>query len=471
MIRYPLVTPHILSVRKLRKLLTVLSIDKLDAGDTRREVADAGMPGLRLVIQPKPSGTKSWCVRYRYGGRPRKLTLGTYPVVDLVKARERAKDALEAIERGEDPAAEMKVAKTIQHAPKADRDAFGVLVRRWLDSYVIPNTRSWWETARLLGLHVVRGETRTKGLPVFREVPGGIVARWAERPVTKIRRRDIHELLDVSKARGGRTVVNRELGTLKRFFNWCVDAEIIETSPAFRLAKPLAEGKRTRILSDTELNLVWRAAEIEGFPFGDIVRLLILTAQRRGEVAGLLRPELDTKAKAWILPPERTKNGLPHLVPLTTTSIAILEGAPKIVGEDHLYGLGGRTPFSGFSRGKARLDERITKLAKADDPRATDMPEWNLHDLRRTVATGMARLGVLPHVVEAVLNHVSGSKAGVAGIYNLWTYETEKREALELWARHVRKIADPPKARGPRRPRGRRISYGVVDPLGSRTAG
>jgi len=442
LIRYPLVTPLLLSVRKLRKLLTVLSIDKLTAGEARREIADAGMPGLRLIIQPKPSDTKSWCVRYRYAGRPRKLTLGTYPVVDLVKARERAKDALERLERGQDPAAEKKIANAAQHAPKTDRDAFGILVRRWLDSHVIPNTRSWWETARLLGLHVVPGETRPADLPVFREVPGGIVARWAERPVSKIRRRDIHELLDASKARGGRTIVNRELGALKRFFNWCVDAEIVDISPTFRLAKPLAESKRTRILSDAELRLVWRAAEIEGFPFGDIVRLLILTAQRRGEVAGLVRPEIDVRAKAWILPPERTKNGLPHLVPLSTTAVAIISGAPKIVDEDHLYGLGGRTPFSGFSRGKARLDERIAKLAKEEDPRAKDMPEWNLHDLRRTVATGMARLGVLPHVVEAVLNHVSGSKAGVAGIYNLWTYEHEKREALELWSRHVRKLSE-----------------------------
>ncbi len=429
-------------MRKLRKLLTVLSIDKLTAGEARREIADAGMPGLRLIIQPKPSDTKSWCVRYRYAGRPRKLTLGTYPVVDLVKARERAKDALETLERGEDPAVDKKIAKAAQHTPKADQDSLGVLVRRWLNSHVIPNTRSWRETARLLGLHVAPGETPPTSLPLFRDVPGGIVAKWAERPVSKIRRRDIHELLDASKARGGRTVVNRELGVLKRFFNWCVDAEIIETSPTFRLAKPLAESKRTRILSDAELRLVWRAAEIESFPFGDIVRVLILTAQRRGEVAGLVRPEVDARAKAWILPPERTKNGLPHLVPLSTTAVAIISAAPKILDEDHLYGLGGRTPFSGFSRGKARLDERIARLAKEEDPGAKDMPEWNLHDLRRTVATGMARLGVLPHVVEAVLNHVSGSKAGVAGIYNLWTYEREKREALDLWAQHVRKITE-----------------------------
>jgi integrase len=426
----------------LRKLLTVLSIDKLEAGETRREIADAGMPGLRLIIQPKPSGTKSWCVRYRYAGRPRKLTLGTYPVVDLVKARERTKDALEALERGEDPAAEKQIAKAAKIVPNADRDAFGVLARRWLDTYVIPNTRSWHEAARLLGLHVVPGsEPREGGLPLFREVPGGIIARWGERPVDKIRRRDIRELLEVSKARGASIVANRELGILKRFFNWCVDGEIIDTSPAFRLAKPSVENKRTRLLSDAELRLIWLAAEIEAYPFGDIVRLLILTAQRRGEVAGLVRPEINLAAKAWILPAERTKNGLPHFVPLSADAVGILERAPKFVDEDHLYGLGGRSPFSGFSRGKARLDERILKLAKAEDPRAKDMPEWNLHDLRRTVATGASRLGVDPHVVEAILNHQSGTKAGVAGIYNLWTYEREKREALDLWARHVREIS------------------------------
>lgn len=425
---------------RLRKLLTVLSIDKLEAGKERREVADAGMPGLRLIIQRKPSGTKSWCVRYRYAGRSRKLTLGTYPRIDLVKARERAKDALEAIERGEDPAADRKATKALQHVPGADQDSFEVLVRRWLDSYVIPNTRTWRETARLLGLHVAPGEPRTGGLPVFRVVPDGIVSRWSERQVGKLRRRDVRELLDGSKARGGRTVVNRELGVLKRFFNWCVDGEIIEASPAARLAKPMAEGKRTRILSDSELRLVWIAAEAEGFPFGDIVRLLILTAQRRNEVAGTSRPEIKHNSRAWFIPPERTKNELEHFVPLSESALSILTAMPRFTGS-YLFGASGEQPFSGFSRAKRRLNERVNKLASEEAGEPVEIPNWTLHDLRRTAATGMARLGVLPHVVEAILNHISGSKADVAGIYNLWTYEVERRDALELWARHVSSIA------------------------------
>lgn len=425
----------------MRKLLTPLSIDKLNGTSVRREIADAGMPGLRLVIQPKPSSSKSWCVRYRYGGRPRKVTLGSYPLIDLVKARQRAKDALETIERGEDPAVEQKTTKAQQHQPGADRDSFGVLIRQWLYGQVIPNTRSWRETARLLGLHVVREvlatEERSDGLPTFREVPGGIVARWAERPVPNLRRRDIRELLDGSKTRGARTAVNRELGVLKRFFNWCVDGEIIDASPATRFVKPFAEGKRSRMLSDGELRLIWLAAGQEGYPFGDIVRALILTAQRRTEVAGISRSEFKG-SKSWVLPPERTKNGLPHLVPLSDLTWAILQNVPKFGGGDYVFGLNGQTAFSGYSRGKARLDERIAKLAKKEA--SGDVPEWDLHDLRRTAATGMARLGVLPHIIEAVLNHVSGSKAGVAGIYNLWTYEAEKRAALELWARHVTRV-------------------------------
>ena len=419
-----------------RKLLTDLAVENLQGRSARREIADAGMPGLYLIVQP--SGSKSWAVRYRYGGRPRKLTLGLYPAVSLAKARGRAQDALEAIDRGDDPAVAMLAAKDEQHHPSADRDAFGNLIREWFYDHAIPNTRSWTETARLLGLKIDEdAEPRGDGKPVFLDVKDGIAARWAEKPVPRLRRRDIRELLDDSKARGARTTANRELAALKTFLNWCVDKEVIEVSPALRIAKPAPENKRTRILTDAELRVIWLAAEAEGYPFGDIVRLLILTGQRRGEVAGAPWSEINLKAREWILPERRTKNGMPHLVPLNDTAIELLEGVPRFKGGSFLFGLGGRTGFTGYSKGKARIDTRVTELAKGE------LPEWSLHDIRRTVATKMARLGVLPHEIEAVLNHVSGSKAGVAGIYNLYTYEKEKRAALKLWAEHVARVVDP----------------------------
>lgn len=418
----------------MRKLLTPLAIEKLEGTTDRREIADAGMPGLRLVIQPKPSSSKSWCIRYRYGGRPRKLTLGSYPLIDLTKARERTKDALEAIERGEDPAIEKKATKALQYLPAADRDSFGVLLRQFFHSHAIPKTRSWPETARLLGLVVDKDASEPGRPPVLRDIPDRIAARWAERQVSNIRRRDIIALLDESKARGATTTANRELSALSKFFSWCCERDIIGASPALGVRKPAPEVRRERVLTDSELSIVWRAAVAEGYPFGDLVRMLILTAQRSAEVSGLIWPEIDLVKCTWSLPGTRTKNKRPHLVPLSEPAVELLETIPHFAGGEFLFGLSGKSKFSGFSRAKARLLEKVDDIAAAE---RVKFEPWTLHDLRRTAATRMADLGVMPHVIEAVLNHISGSKAGVAGTYNRSLYEPEKRTALELWAKHV----------------------------------
>lgn len=428
----------------MRKLLTALAIEKLDAGDARKEIADAGMPGLRLVIQPKPRGSKSWALRYRYGGKPRKLTIGPYPLIDLLKARERAKDALEAIERGEDPAAEKKAKKGLQHRPKADKDSFGELVRQFIYLHAIPNTRRWRATAGLFGLHVDRQESKPNAPPVFKAAPDGLASRWAERQVSDFKRREIIALLDEYRARGSGITANRVLAALSRFFAWCVDRDIIETSPVVRIRKPTPEKKRERVLSDKELAIVWQAATAEGYPFGTLTQLLILTAQRRDEVAGLSWPELDLVACQWSIPGSRTKNKRPHIVPLSSEAVEVIETVPKFAGGEFLFGMGGRSAFSGYSHAKERLDQRVNKLAA--EQKVKILP-WTLHDLRRTAATRMADLGVLPHIVEAVLNHISGAKADVAGVYNLSLYAPETRAALELWANHVMAISAIPRER------------------------
>ena len=149
------------------------------------------------------------------------------------------------------------------------------------------------------------------------------------------------------------------------------------------------------------------------------------------EVSGASWPEFDLKARTWLLPSARTKNARTHLVPLSDAALDVLTGLPRFADGPFLFGLGGRTEFTGYSKAKGRIDARVAKL------REKSMPSWTLHDLRRTCATGMARLGIAPHIVEAVLNHISGSRAGVAGIYNLYAYEAEKREALARWEAHV----------------------------------
>jgi integrase len=191
------------------------------------------------------------------------------------------------------------------------------------------------------------------------------------------------------------------------------------------------------VLTQAELAELW-AALPEG-DFGEIVRLLILSGQRREEIGGLRWSEVDLDRGLIVLPPERTKNLRQHEVPLSTQARAIIERQPKRKGRDFIFGIG-KAGFSGWSKSKERLDQALLRKRRERDRRAKPLPSWRLHDLRRTAATQMAELSVLPHIVEVALNHVSGHKAGVAGIYNRARYEGEMRDALQKWADHVEKI-------------------------------
>jgi integrase len=188
------------------------------------------------------------------------------------------------------------------------------------------------------------------------------------------------------------------------------------------------------VLSDEELALLWKGTEQLGAPFGPLFKLLILTAQRREEVAGMDWSELDRSAALWTLPGYRTKNGKPQLVPLGRLAIDVLDaiaGATEWPREGYVFSTTGKTPVSGFSKAKRRLDEIMT------GDLASRFSSWRAHDIRRTVATGLQRLGVRFEVTEAVLNHVSGSRSGVAGVYQRYDWADEKRHALNAWAEMV----------------------------------
>lgn len=413
------------------KLLTDLGIRKLKTPTTRREIIDSKVEGLALILQA--TGAKGWSYRYRYGRRQRRISLGTWPQVDLGKARDRAEAAKRALERGEDPGIALFTAKSTQYIATADRDAFGVVVRRFMADHAIPNTRRWRDVARLLGLKVIE---REGAHPEFEDVPGRLVAKWAERSIGSITAREIIEVLDATKARAP-IVANRELAALRKVFSWAVGKRIVESNPARGIPVPAKEIARDRVLSDDEIRLIWLAADGEGFPFGDIVKLLLVTAQRRLEVAGLLWAELDLRGKAWDLPSERTKNAIAHWVPLSDVALGILADVPRFPNAPYVFGHGGLTPFSGFSAAKKRIDDRMAELA------AGDVKPWRLHDLRRTCATRLARLGVQPIVIDCLLNHISGVRGGVHGVYNVHAYEQERREALDAWARQVMRIVEP----------------------------
>ena len=227
-----------------------------------------------------------------------------------------------------------------------------------------------------------------------------------------------------------RLTANRVLSTLSRFFNWLVERDVIKASPVMGVRNPSPETARDRILSDDEVAAVWAATEAPGH-FNWIVRVLLLTGQRRSEVANMTWSEIDLDNATWTIPAARAKNGKLHVVPLSPPVIEILSAVPAVAGQDLVFSLNGERGFSGFSKAHGRLADAV----QADRP-------WTLHDLRRTVASGMARLGINLPVVEKILNHVGGAFRGVSGVYHRHDYAAEKRHALELWASHVMRVAE-----------------------------
>jgi integrase len=250
-------------------------------------------------------------------------------------------------------------------------------------------------------------------------------------PLTKIVRANVAGELGRITKEHGPVAANRSRAYLSTLYVWAIGEGLADANPVVGTNKSAEGGSRERVLNDSELRHVWLCAA-EG-DYGVIVRLLILLGQRREEVAALRWSELDLDKRVWRLGCERTKNSFPHDVPLPDAAIALLTAQKKRPGRDLVFGEG-TGPFQCWSRAKSALDKRL-QVAGMTAP-------WRLHDLRRTVATRMADIGVQPHVVEAVLNHVSGHKAGVAGAYNRSSYASEKREALNLWASHVTALVE-----------------------------
>lgn len=396
-------------------MLTAVQIEKLSTPDKRREVPDGRIRGLYLIVQP--SGVKSWALRYRAHGIPRKLTLGSFPAVDLATARRRAQEALGELAGGNDPAATKKASRAAARAAReADEDRIERVIELFVERYAKPKTKDWRETAAMLN----------------REVAG----RWKGRRLSQITRADVHQMLDEIVDRGAPIAANRRFAAFRKMCKWAVARGIIDRSPCEGVSAPAAETKRERVLTDDELRLVWHACQHVGL-FGVVVRLLVLTGARRDEVAGMEWAELDPDARTWTLPAARAKNKREHVVPLGNAALDIIKGLPRVEGRRFLFSTTGRTHVSGFSKAKAKLDAAMRAL-RGDV--AELVPAWVIHDIRRTVATNLQKLGVRLEVTEAVLNHVSGSRSGIVGVYQRHDYADEKRQALEAWAHRLETI-------------------------------
>ena len=397
---------------RTQQVLTQRGVEAAKPKAKRYGKPDGTVPGLRLVVHP--GGEKTYALFTRVNGRLINHKIGSAAVLELAQARKEARRKLSEISGGQDPR-EIK-----REAKRAELETVEAVTERFVERYVRPNNKSSKEIERKLNVEV---------LP-----------HWGKRPINSITQRDVIDLLDSIVDRGGvGAQANRVLATIRRLFNWAIERGLINRSPTDRVKAPVPETPRDRVLNDSELALLLRATDQLGFPFGPYIKYLILTGARREEVAGMRWSELDRGLTAWILPRERTKNGNEHTIPLAPWAQSIIAGLPHIAGSDFVFTVNGRNSINGYSKAKRTLDATIASLNGG-----APIAPWRMHDLRRTMATGLARLGVQLPVVEKILNHISGSFAGVAGIYQRHDFADEKRQALEVWGRHVLALTRPP---------------------------
>ena len=405
-----------------RTKLTAAAVERIAPPKQGRvEYFDKLLPGFALRVTHK--GAKSWCVFYRIHGRLRRYTIGGYPAFDLKAARKAAEKAMREVELGKDPAAERteRRQRRFEDTPDTVANVANRFVERHIRKKLKPRTQ----------------------VEYMRPIEKWIKPRWGPRMLAEITRRDIIYLLENIEEESGAIAARRAYAVIRKMFSWAVGRDILQATPAVipNDDLPGQEVKRERYLSDDEILAVWTACDGLGNPFGLFFKLLLVTGQRRDEVAGMRWDELDVDERLWTLPTARTKAKRAHLVPLSAMALSILETVPRMTGDYVFSTTAGERPVSGFSRAKARLDARIKEASESDEADLVDVSEWRAHDLRRTAATGMRRLGVHRDDVGAVLNHAP--RGVTAEHYDQYEQLPEKRAALEAWGRKIQSIIEP----------------------------
>jgi integrase len=428
---------------------TDAAVQRLKAPDGGRvDYFDATLPGFGLRVSGKtdraPEGRRTWVLFYRYRGTQRRLTLDpTYPALSLADARKQAGDALALVSRGIDPAEEKAKTK----APIAKPKTFADVVQDYLQ----------------------RGLTKKGRAPGYvadtgRNFANHVLPRWGEKALAEIARKDVIEMLDdiaehgterkvdgkKVHAAGGPIAANRVLAAVRALFNWAIRRGLVEVNPCALVDRPGSETPRERTLTAEEVQELWPHLGALGYPFGPFLRMCLITGQRRTEVAEMRWADLDLEAKTWTIPADHNKSGRTHVVPLSPMAVDILAGLPrKTLTEKNgstrnspfVFTTDGDVPISGFSRAKERLEEKVLAARQEANPNAEDMAPWGIHDLRRTVATEMGRLGTAEFIISKVLNH---APRGITGkVYNTYEYIPEKRHALDTWAAYLDRLVKP----------------------------
>jgi integrase len=418
----------------------------VEGGRKDRLVFDDAQRGLAVRITA--SGGRTYLAQYTMHGHKWRVPLGACSAVSLAKAREAAAAVMGDVAKGRNPAADRKAAAVAERAKRLRaRLTLRVLIEDWN------------------GLHLAkqRPSYAAEAVRALYRAFGGLLDDAAE----DLDRASVVRALDALNRSKERTKQGKPKGTAiaartaaygRSAFAWALKRGMVTANPFSDLPVPKNVSKRERVLTDDEVAETWRAAAKMAMPYGTIVRLLILTGQRRGEVAGLKWDELTKDLESWTLPGERTKNGVTHIVPLSAPARDLLRSllpaveieAERVLAERRaksglaLPGLAGK--FAGWSKSKAALDKAImdarAEAATVTGEASAPLEPWNVHDIRRSVATGLQRLGVRLEVTEAVLNHISGSRGGIAGVYQRHDWATEKRAALDAWASHVLTVSE-----------------------------
>ncbi len=393
------------------------------------DVRDNEIRGLRVRVMPSGERTFVLLARYQPGAAPTRRALGAYPVLGLAEAREKARDWRNLIAKGIDPAAKER-AERVERERKQEST-----FRAVAEAFIADKLAS-----------------QRKGREVARDLRKVFLdeAAWGGRLITEITALDVRGVIKRYKDEGKIHHAHNLLSYARRLFNWAIDQQVyagLEASPCDRLKPKEIIGKKTqrsRILSDAELRAAWRAADSLAYPYGPLFKLLMLTGQRKSEVAEARWSEFDLAKKVWTIPPERMKADAAHIVPLSDDAIAVLQSLPRFDGGDYLFSVhsGGR-PVNGFSKAKAQFDAEMLKALRKDDSKAT-LSDFVIHDVRRTVRTG---LSAIPNISDLVRELVIGhTKPGLHKVYDQHAYLDEKRFALDAWAARLRNIVEPPPA-------------------------
>jgi integrase len=400
-----------------------------DTTDDKGKAAEGGLPGFGVRILPGGSRTFFLQFRARDGERwkNRRMTLGRWQEGQhgqVEAMRRKAGKLLAEVKDGVDPVALAEQAAEARSRQEADTVAS--VGEKFIARHAAK--RRWGELERVMRRDVIPA--------------------WGTRPVADITRRDVMELLDTIAERAP-VQANRTLTVLSIFFGWCAYKDIIPADPTARVRKPTKEAARERVLNDAELHAFWRGCDRLNWPFGPLLQLLALTAQRKGEIGELRWDEINEGEQAIELAGERYKTGRGHVVPLSDAALAIIAGLPRIrdraTGAESalVFTTNGHTPVSGFSKAKAELDGYMLEELRRDAPKPdkVTLPPWIIHDLRRTARSGMSRLGIAADIGERILGHVI---PGIRGVYDRYEFLPEKRSALERWGHALARIVSPP---------------------------